>query len=167
MARPVPNVLEALGVWPAGPLGRLLRAGWSRLASGLARTLWLRATLALFGVYVVLLPAGLLVAGQQGQAAGAADRAARLGRVQVDLRALQTGVFEESAGLRGYIETTDARLLDQYDAGRARLGRAWASLAVDASGTVLERELPALRATSDAWQEWAARNRGTVVAAPR
>jgi PAS domain S-box-containing protein len=143
----------------SGPRSRPSPAGWRRLASSLATTLWFRATLALLAVYVAILPVGLVVADQERQAMAVAATGRQMGRVASDVQGLETAVLDESAGLRGYVETADARLLGGYDAGRAQARSAWSSLAADARGTAVEAELPALQSAADAWQSWADRSR--------
>jgi PAS domain S-box-containing protein len=143
-------------VYDARAAGGPRRAGWLGLATRLAGAFWLRTALALVAAYVALVPVGIVVAAQPGQAA---HRAQRLERVVGDLAAIQAGALGAGGGLRGYVETGDAGLLDEFDAGRAETDAAWSALERDATGTSLAAGLPRLRATTGAWQSWAARRR--------
>jgi PAS domain S-box-containing protein len=128
----------------------------------MARSVWFRATLALVAVYLAILPIGLVMADRQGQATAAEAATRQMERVEGDVQGLETGVLEESTGLRAYMETADPRLLNGYDPGRAQVDSAWSSLARDARGTALEARLPGLRAAIDAWQRWAAQRRSGI-----
>jgi PAS domain S-box-containing protein len=117
------------------------------------RSLWARATLALVAVAVALLPVGPIAAAQQRDAEAADAAAHRAQRVLDDLWALEAGVLEESAGLRGAAVTGDPP--DPYAAGRAQAVAARASLAAAGPGSGLEGALPPVEAAADAWQGWA------------
>jgi PAS domain S-box-containing protein len=117
------------------------------------RSLWARATLALVAVAVALLPAGLIAAAQQRDAEATDAAAHRAQRVLDDAWALEAGVLEESAGLRGAAVTGDPP--DPYAAGRAQAVAARASLAAGGPGSGLEGALPPVEAAADAWQGWA------------
>jgi PAS domain S-box-containing protein len=137
-------------------------AGWRRQAYVLAGTLWVRAMLTLLVAYVAILPVGQLVAGQQELAAAASVRERQVDQVQSDVQRLRSGVVQESAALRGYLQTGDPALLGGFDAGSALATAAWSSLAADARSTSLEAGVPPLRAATDAWQGWAAERRRAV-----
>src|SRR5690348_1832036 len=131
-------------------------ARWRGQASVLAGTLWFRAILTLVVVYLAILPVGHLVASQQEQATAATLRERRVERVESDVQRLRSGVIQESAALRGYLQTGEPGLWGGYDAGAGLVAAAWASLPADAGGTPLEVELPPLRSATEAWQGWAA-----------
>src|SRR5438132_13294588 len=101
------------------------------LAARVVRALRFRATVALLGAFVLILPLAILAAGQQRQALAARASAHRAERVHADLQSLQLGVVEERAGLRDYVLTGDRRFLADYDRGRARAGAARPALAAD------------------------------------
>jgi PAS domain S-box-containing protein len=117
------------------------------------RSLWARATLALVAVAVALLPVGPMAAAQQRDAEAADAAAHRAERVLDDVWALEAGVLEESAGLRGAAVTGVPP--DPYAAGRALAVAARASLAAGGSVSGLEEALPPFEAAADAWQGWA------------
>src|SRR5258708_29888172 len=117
------------------------------------RSLGARATLALVAVAVALLPVGPIAAAQQRDAEAADAAEHRAQRVLDDLWALEAGVLEEGAGLRGAAVTGDPP--DPYAAGRAQAVAARASLAAAGPGRGLEGALPPVEAAADAWPGWA------------
>src|SRR5207248_2707812 len=116
------------------------------LASRVVRALWFRATLALLAVYAVALPLGLLGGSMARQALQAQGWAHQTEHVVNDVQDLQLAMYDQDAGLRGYVLTAGQSFLTEYAAGRIEVRSAWSALAGDAAGSGLESGLPQLKA---------------------
>jgi PAS domain S-box-containing protein len=120
-----------------------------------------RAIVLLLALVLCFLVTGLLVLRAQEAASGAAGRADRLRRVQLDVDDLLIGMVNQETGIRGYGDTRNASFLEPYTLGGGQVATAVRRLQGEQPPGV-QRALGATIAAATSWQRWAASRRVVI-----